>query len=518
MKYNKILKSLTYGLIVTMGVGTMASCTDGFEEANRQGNRASADELGRDNYSTGSFFIQMQNNAFPEQENAYQMNEDLIGNYLGRYMTYANNGFSDKNFARFNAPNGWVRYPFRDALPKVTSAFKDIERLTNKSGVTYAQALILKAQALLRLTDMYGPLPIGEESNVNAYSTQEKVYKTLIANLNTATDIIQPIIIASADAKANEEYDKVYSGKLSNWFKLANSLKLRMAIRMRFADPLYAKQVGEAAVQAGVITQNSENCAITYVPNGQYKTSIEWGDSRACADIESYMTGYSDPRISKYFKDTETKGSRSVIGCLAGAAVGNKTIAGKIYSAANVEQSTRGVWLTASEVTFCRAEGALAGWSNMGGTVKSLYEQAITLSFEQWGAANVSAYLADNTSVQANYEDAANGFGSNQTAVSNITIAWDDSATDEVKLERLITQKWIALFPDGQEGWNEIRRTGYPKVFPVAQSTSGYTIKVPNRIPFDSDELINNRASYEEAVQMLGGADNYATKMWWQKK
>ena len=103
MKYNKILKSLTYGLIVTMGVGTMASCTDGFEEANRQGNRASADELGRDNYSTGSFFIQMQNNAFPEQENAYQMNEDLIGNYLGRYMTYANNGFSDKNFARFNA-------------------------------------------------------------------------------------------------------------------------------------------------------------------------------------------------------------------------------------------------------------------------------------------------------------------------------------------------------------------------------------------------------------------------------
>ena len=70
--------------------------------------------------------------------------------------------------------------------------------------------------------------------------------------------------------------------------------------------------------------------------------------------------------------------------------------------------------------------------------------------------------------------------------MSNITIAWDDSATDEVKLERLITQKWIALFPDGQEGWNEIRRTGYPKVFPVAQSTSGYTIKVPNRIPFDS--------------------------------
>ena len=262
---------------------------------------------------------------------------------------------------------------------KVTSAFKDIERLTNKSGVTYAQALILRHKHFFVLQICTDHFPLAKSLTSMHILLKRKFYKTLIANLNTATDIIQPIIIASADAKANEEYDKVYGGKLSNWFKLANSLKLRMAIRMRFADPSYAKQVGEAAVQAGVITQNSENCAITYVPNGQYKTSIEWGDSRACADIESYMTGYSDPRISKYFKDTETKGARSVIGCLAGAAVGNKTIAGKIYSAANVEQSTRGVWLTASEVTFCRAEGALAGWSNMGGTVKSLYEQAITL-------------------------------------------------------------------------------------------------------------------------------------------
>ena len=516
MKYNKILKSLTYGLIVTMGVGTMASCTDGFEEANRQGNRASADELGRDNYSTGSFFIQMQNNAFPEQENAYQMNEDLIGNYLGRYMTYANNGFSDKNFARFNAPNGWVRYPFRDALPKVTSAFKDIERLTNKSGVTYAQALILKAQALLRLTDMYGPLPIGADAtDGNAYSSQEDVYKSIIADLNKATDVIKPLVASNPNVTIAEELDKVYQGKMAKWLKYANSLKLRIAIRIRYVEPTLAKQLGEQAVQDGVITSNDDNCAIAYTPNGQYKTSVEWGDSRACADLESFLTGYNDPRLTKFFTPVEG-GIRPVIGCRAAAKIGNKTTAGKAYSAANIKIDSKGVWLTASEMAFCRAEGALAGWSNMGGSAKDLYEEGVKLSFEQWGAGSATAYLADNTSTEKNYVDPISEYGGDVSAVSNITIKWDDSATDEQKMERLITQKWIAMFPNGQEGWSEIRRTGYPKVFPLAQSTD-YSIQVANRIPFDIDEATNNKANYIKAVQLLKGNDDYATKMWWQR-
>ena len=106
--------------------------------------------------------------------------------------------------------------------------------------------------------------------------------------------------------------------------------------------------------------------------------------------------------------------------------------------------------------------------------------------------------------------------GGNVNAVSDITIKWDDSASDEKKMERLITQKWIAMFPNGQEGWSEIRRTGYPKVFPLAQSTD-YSIQVANRIPFDIDEATNNKANYIKAVQLLKGNDDYATKMWWQR-
>ena len=168
-------------------------------------------------------------------------------------------------------------------------------------------------------------------------------------------------------------------------------------------------------------------------------------------------------------------------------------------------------------MAFCRAEGALAGWSGMGGSVQELYEEGIRLSFDQWGVKGVDNYLADDSSTPADYVDAEGGYGAGHSKMSAITIKWDESATDEQKLERLIVQKWIALYPDGQEAWCEIRRTGYPKVFPVAQTTA-YDIEVPNRIPFDYTEETNNKANYDRAVQLLGGADNYATKRWWQKK
>ena len=71
---------------------------------------------------------------------------------------------------------------------------------------------------------------------------------------------------------------------------------------------------------------------------------------------------------------------------------------------------------------FCRAEGALAGWSGMGGTVEDLYNRAISLSFEQWGLGSASSYLSNNTNTQANYTDADGGYGQNVAAVSSITI------------------------------------------------------------------------------------------------
>ena len=126
--------------------------------------------------------------------------------------------------------------------------------------------------------------------------------------------------------------------------------------------------------------------------------------------------------------------------------------------------STPVVWMTAAESFFLRAEGALRGW-DMGGTAKSFYEQGVRMSFEENNAAGVDDYLADHTSTPGAFAD--NVGSDNYTFSSRVTPAWDDNAGFEAQLERIITQKWIANYPDGPEGWSEYRRTGYPEVIPV---------------------------------------------------
>jgi hypothetical protein len=170
--------------------------------------------------------------------------------------------------------------------------------------------------------------------------------------------------------------------------------------------------------------------------------------------------------------------------------------------------------MTAAEVWFLRAEAALRGWSSE--NVQTDYETGITTSMSQWGVATGS-YLTDATSTEANFTDPLNA-SNNINALSNITIKWDNSATQEQKLERIITQKWLAIFPDGQEAWADYRRTGYPKLFPVANNFSGGSIDTQvqvRRLPYPASEYTNNNSAVTQAVTLLGGPDNGGTRLWW---
>ena len=109
----------------------------------------------------------------------------------------------------------------------------------------------------------------------------------------------------------------------------------------------------------------------------------------------------------------------------------------------------------------------------------------------------------------------------NISALGKITIKWNAGASEEEQLERIITQKWIAMFPNGTEAWSEFRRTGYPLIFPVRSNypTSGVdTNKQIRRMVFPQSEYSNNGAAVQEAVKLLGGPDNGGTKLWWDKK
>ncbi len=110
--------------------------------------------------------------------------------------------------------------------------------------------------------------------------------------------------------------------------------------------------------------------------------------------------------------------------------------------------------------------------------------------------------------------NAANNAG----PASNVSVKWDDAASTDAKLERIITQKWLAMYPDGQEAWSEYRRTGFPRLYPVLVNNSSGTIdsnKGVKRINMPGPEYRTNKAEVLKAVQCLGGPDNGGTSLWW---
>ena len=159
----------------------------------------------------------------------------------------------------------------------------------------------------------------------------------------------------------------------------------------------------------------------------------------------------------------------------------------------------------------------------MGGeTAQSYYEKGITTSFEENGlsSAQATAYAANSTSVPANFVDALHA-EYNAAATSTITIKWESSDSFEKNLERIITQKYLAIYPDGQEAWSEYRRTGYPRIFPAVLTATDCDVDGnlrPTRIPYSNDEYTKNLENVKKAVSLLNGPDNGATRVWWDKK
>jgi hypothetical protein len=399
--------------------------------------------------------------------------------------------------------------------------------------VFYAIAKILKVESMHRVSDVFGPIVYthyGEDATTSSYDSQQEAYNAFFADLDTAVDLLENDLSNSTFTK----FDMVYGGNLTNWVKFANSLRLRLAVRIAMVDPAKARAEAEKALANtnGLIATNGES----FIVHGDKAHPLQtianaWDDTRMNANMESILSGFNDPRIGKYFSFTE-EGDNATVPVVAGEYKGVRgglpllsnyadELAQKAayvnFGVINKDIMTSDVQLmTASEVYFLKAEAALRGWTGAGDAQVN-YETGISISFDQRGASGVAAYIADNTSTPADYVDPVNASNS-ISAMSNVTIAWDNAASDELKLEKIITQKWIAVFPDGQEAWSEFRRTGYPKIFPVVSNQSSGTIDTNiqiRRIPFAVSEYDTNSDGVAGAITKLGGADNGGTRLWW---
>jgi len=207
-------------------------------------------------------------------------------------------------------------------------------------------------------------------------------------------------------------------------------------------------------------------------------------------------------------------------GTPGGATPANKSKAVTACSSMLITDTDPILWMNAAEIAFLRSEYELRWGSAV--SAQSFYEQGIRLSFEERGVAGAEDYIADEANVPEAYTDPL-GVIENNTALpqSRITIKWKEDAQFEENLERIITQKWIAIFPLGNEAWAEYRRTGYPKLMPAKDNKSGGTVNSKygmRRLPYPSEEYSENRTNVEAAITSLGGPDNGGTRTWWDCK
>lgn len=461
------------------------------------------------------------------------LNADMFSGYMHDYKPH-NGGSSNSDY---NLQDGWNGtnwgYTYAYVMPQ-------IKKLEDSTAVKYplvnAITKILKVEVMHRISDIYGPVvytKFGDESGNYYPDTQKEAYMAFFDDLDTATEMLSVQLAEEYNQPDLSRFDIMLDGNPRSWIKFANSLRMRLAIRIATVKPDKAKAEFQKALNNayGVFETVKEGVVVS-TRNGYQNPLGEinriWNEVYLNASMESILNGYNDPRREFYFepcpKDVWIKDKNEVNSIqveLAGKYKGIRQgtcfshLLYASHSKIYVNKTTEPILMTAAEVWFLRAEAALRGWTNEDAATN--YTTGVITSFSQWGATGVINYLQSD-STGADYTDAFDPLN-NIEARCKVSPRWIETASKEEKLEKIITQKWLAIFPEGCEAWAEQRRTGYPKLFPVKENNSKDgcidTEIMIRRLNFPGDIVDTEAELYQALVKALGGVDHAGTRLWW---
>lgn len=535
------IKNTINSIILAVCMTSFVACTANDLDINRNPYGVSEDEMSRDGYNVRAALIGMANGVISPDVNTTQYTECILGGTMGGYMADANAGFAN-TISNYNPMDDWTNVFMKSSqiIPVIYSNYRLLHQVTD-DPVLLAVGDIIKVAAMHRITDTYGPIPysmIGQNGEINVpYDSQQDVYTKMFEELDAAIDALSPNLTNNFSPTA----DVIYGGNVEKWIRYANSLKLRLAMRVVYAAPELAREMAESAVnnEVGVIESNEDNAKFSAwgTQGNPLKFATEYnhlsthmdgtpcitisGDSHAAADIICYMNGYDDPRRAAYFTQSEWDGEEYV-GLRRGISIPDHAESGHKYSGIRFSGTDAPAYfMNAAEVAFLKAEAAAVFGFDMGVDGRTAYENGIRLSFEQWNAGDAAAYMADNEKTPEDYID-PRGVDNYDGKISEITVAWDESASAEVKQEKIITQKWIANWLLGNESWADWRRTGYPRLIPVKENKSNGrvdSVTGARRMEYPDDEAVSNAENYQNAVMtFLGGADAMSTRLWFDCK
>ena len=391
-------------------------------------------------------------------------------------------------------------YAIRDA--------KELEKLASETDLKsyVAVSKIMQTWAYSILTDMWGDIPYSEvnqaseENYTPMYDEQEAIYTSMLAELASANTLL------SGSDLTQIKGDLLFDGDLDMWRKFANSLRMRLALRLSEVSPSVASSViAEIYNNPGqfpIMESNEDNAALTFLaanPDAHPVTEESvyrvgsYNEYRISEHFVTMLKGLNDPRL-EFFADPTAKsvelGTPEIVGMLNGVVDGpaytyqggdaflSKFNIDYFYFQPNTNQARLMLF---SEVQFILAEAAQRGWIT--GNAQSFYEEGVTSNFEYWGVDLPVDYL------------------------TRTGVAFDNS------LETIMTQKYINLFYTDYQGFIEYKRTGFPAT--IEPGPDAFYDVYPSRFEYPSNEESLNNANYTEAANRIGG-DQITTKVWWE--
>lgn len=498
--------------------------------------------LGPDNYAQYSM-VPHSDFMYGTLSYCYSVSKEFNGGPVGQFTQM-------QNFITPALNNGKL-----DSIPEVKALY-----------------LLLFDYSAIEATDLSGPLPYNDykgnsEKSPFIYDDVYSIYCSVEEHIDTIVKCLKHFdeegarpdwyrskiheFFYSSLPLANWKYDE--SETMEQWWRFANSLKLRMALHLTKIKPEIAQKWAEEAVASGVIESTDQEVGLfTFGVGFQHPliNIVTWNDTKLSASFESLLMSLDHPYTHYLFSKNSdpisnvghvagssapevTEGGTRIIGMREGVTPGlGQQVGSNQYNAFSAPSKTvlDGNFpplylMKLSEVCFLRAEGDLRGW-NMGGTAQQFYEEGIryagledrdTHSNTEY-ADLVDAYMQREAPVDYTYVDPT-GNTPDMPSVTKIGVKWNEALDKETKLEMIITQKYIAAYPCSFESWVDLRRTGYPKLFPVLHPENGDgSLKagdIIRRIPWAAEDPSTIQDLNDTGIPNLGGPDVQATRLWW---
>ena len=407
--------------------------------------------------------------------------------FLAQYFTtttYVDEPNYDLN--NRNIPQNHWSEIYRDVIFDLQDARRIVMENTEISeaqrNARLAQIEVIEVFAWHVLVDTFGDIPYTEALNAEefplpAYDDDAAIYADLISRLTAAR--------SGLDAgQGFTAADVIYGGDMDKWSKFANSLLLRLGMRLSEVNPSLSQATAEAAISGGVFSSNADNAVIAYQTsppntNPLWEDLVQSGrsDYLPANTIVDYMNALDDPRRDEYFDDNLGEFVGGIYG--ASNSFPEYTHVGEAF----LDPALPGIFIDYAEVEFYLAEAAARDYG-VPGTAQSHYQNAVTASILYWGGtvAEANAYLA-------------------QPAVSFDESNWE---------EYIGIQFWIAMYNNPFQGWSTWRKYDEPELNVAFESK----LPVPLRYTYPVNEQNLNVTNYDAASTAIGG-DTQQTPVFW---